>query len=84
VLASLTAGERRVVTGAQAVKPGHQVRSSASNALANEHLRLFIDRRIFAGVPSALILLAGVIVLFRLSILEYRPVVPPSVVVHPQ
>lgn len=46
--------------------------------------RFFIDRPIFAGVLSALILLAGVIALFKLPISEYPPVVPPSVVVHAQ
>jgi multidrug efflux pump len=46
--------------------------------------RFFIDRPIFAGVLSALILLAGVVALFKLPISEYPPVVPPSVVVHAQ
>jgi multidrug efflux pump len=46
--------------------------------------KFFIDRPIFAGVLSVLILLAGVISLFKLPISEYPEVVPPSVVVHAQ
>jgi len=46
--------------------------------------KFFIDRPIFAGVLSVLILLAGVIALFQLPISEYPEVVPPSVVVHAQ
>src|ERR1700733_7019938 len=44
--------------------------------------RFFIDRPIFAGVLSTLILLAGVIAMFQLPISEYPEVVPPSVVVY--
>jgi multidrug efflux pump len=44
--------------------------------------RFFIDRPIFAGVLSTLILLAGVISMFQLPISEYPEVVPPSVVVY--
>ncbi|MCY0852610.1 efflux RND transporter permease subunit [Cupriavidus sp. D39] len=43
--------------------------------------RFFIDRPIFAGVLSILILLGGVISIFKLPISEYPEVVPPSVVV---
>ncbi|CAN7674061.1 efflux RND transporter permease subunit [Trinickia sp. LjRoot230] len=46
--------------------------------------KFFIDRPIFAGVLSILILLAGVIALFQLPISEYPEVVPPSVIVHAQ
>ncbi|WP_206956384.1 efflux RND transporter permease subunit [Trinickia acidisoli] len=46
--------------------------------------KFFIDRPIFAGVLSVLILLAGVISLFQLPISEYPEVVPPSVIVHAQ
>ncbi len=46
--------------------------------------KFFIDRPIFAGVLSVLILLGGVISLFQLPISEYPEVVPPSVVVHAQ
>jgi multidrug efflux pump len=46
--------------------------------------KFFIDRPIFAGVLSILILLAGVISLFQLPISEYPEVVPPSVIVHAQ
>ena len=46
--------------------------------------KFFIDRPIFAGVLSILVLLAGVISLFQLPISEYPEVVPPSVVVHAQ
>ena len=44
--------------------------------------RFFIDRPIFAGVLSTLVLLAGVIAVFQLPISEYPEVVPPSVVVY--
>jgi multidrug efflux pump len=46
--------------------------------------KFFIDRPIFAGVLSLLILLAGVIALRVLPIAEYPEVVPPSVVVRAQ
>ena len=46
--------------------------------------KFFIDRPIFAGVLSVLILLAGVLSLFQLPISEYPEVVPPSVVVRAQ
>ncbi|WP_207459708.1 efflux RND transporter permease subunit [Azospirillum sp. SYSU D00513] len=46
--------------------------------------RFFIDRPIFAGVLSVLVLLAGLIAMFRLPISEYPEVVPPSVVVRAQ
>ncbi|HSN21275.1 MAG TPA: multidrug efflux RND transporter permease subunit [Usitatibacter sp.] len=46
--------------------------------------RFFIDRPIFAGVVSLLILLAGLITLRGLPISEYPEVVPPSVVVNAQ
>jgi multidrug efflux pump len=44
--------------------------------------RFFIDRPIFAGVLSVLILLAGLISLGLLPIAEYPEAVPPSVVVR--
>ncbi|GGX04792.1 multidrug efflux RND transporter permease subunit [Pigmentiphaga litoralis] len=46
--------------------------------------RFFIDRPIFAGVLSVLILLAGLLSVFQLPISEYPEVVPPSVVVRAQ
>ncbi|WP_227246053.1 efflux RND transporter permease subunit [Paraburkholderia caribensis] len=46
--------------------------------------KFFIDRPIFAGVLSVLILLGGLIAVFQLPISEYPEVVPPSVVVHAQ
>ncbi|AMJ61787.1 efflux RND transporter permease subunit [Bosea sp. PAMC 26642] len=46
--------------------------------------KFFIDRPIFAGVLSVLILLAGLISLRILPISEYPEVVPPSVVVRAQ
>ncbi len=46
--------------------------------------KFFIDRPIFAGVLSIIILLAGIISLFKLPISEYPEVVPPSVVVRAQ
>jgi multidrug efflux pump len=46
--------------------------------------KFFIDRPIFAGVLSIVVLLAGVIALFQLPISEYPEVVPPSVVVRAQ
>ena len=46
--------------------------------------KFFIDRPIFAGVLSVLILLAGLLSVFKLPISEYPEVVPPSVVVRAQ
>ncbi|MGB3425179.1 MAG: multidrug efflux RND transporter permease subunit [Castellaniella sp.] len=46
--------------------------------------KFFIDRPIFAAVLSVLILLAGLLAVFRLPISEYPEVVPPSVVVRAQ
>ncbi|AWM93125.1 multidrug efflux RND transporter permease subunit [Pseudomonas sp. 31-12] len=46
--------------------------------------RFFIDRPIFAGALSTLILLAGIISLFRLPVSEYPDVVPPLIVVNAQ
>jgi len=46
--------------------------------------KFFIDRPIFAGVLSVIILLAGLIAMFQLPISEYPEVVPPSVLVHAQ
>src|SRR3982074_3682253 len=42
----------------------------------------FIRRPIFAGVLSALILLVGLIAMWRLPISEYPEVVPPTIVVR--
>ena len=44
--------------------------------------RFFIDRPVFAGVLSVLIVVAGLIGLRALPISEYPEVVPPSIVVH--
>jgi multidrug efflux pump len=46
--------------------------------------RFFIDRPIFASVLSLLIVLAGLIAMFKLPITEYPEVVPPSIVVNAQ
>jgi len=46
--------------------------------------KFFIDRPIFAGVLSVLMLLAGLIAVRGLPISEYPEVVPPSVVVRAQ
>jgi len=46
--------------------------------------KFFIDRPIFAGVLSLLILLSGLIAMGGLPISEYPEVVPPSVVVRAQ
>src|SRR5580765_1401647 len=46
--------------------------------------KFFIDRPIFAGVLSLLILLAGLIALRVLPIAEYPEVVPPAVLVRAQ
>ena len=46
--------------------------------------KFFIDRPIFAGVLSMLILLAGFVSLFKLPTAEYPEVVPPSVMVRAQ
>lgn len=44
--------------------------------------RFFVDRPIFAGVLSVLMLLAGLIAMWRLPISEYPEVVPTSIVVE--
>jgi multidrug efflux pump len=44
--------------------------------------RFFIDRPIFAGVLSLLVLIAGLIALRFLPVAEYPEVVPPSIVVR--
>ncbi|WP_404423099.1 efflux RND transporter permease subunit [Thalassospira australica] len=46
--------------------------------------RFFVDRPIFAGVLSVLILLSGLIAMLNLPISEYPEVVPPTVVVEAQ
>src|SRR5205085_1192783 len=46
--------------------------------------KFFIDRPIFAGVLSLLMLLAGLIALRALPVSEYPEVVPPSIVVRAQ
>jgi multidrug efflux pump len=46
--------------------------------------KFFIDRPIFAGVLSVLILLAGLIAMRTLPIAEYPEVVPPTIVVRAQ
>jgi multidrug efflux pump len=46
--------------------------------------KFFIDRPIFASVLSIVIMVAGLIAMFRLPISEYPEVVPPSVVVTAQ
>ncbi|SMF55437.1 multidrug efflux pump [Tistlia consotensis] len=46
--------------------------------------RFFIDRPIFAGVISVVIVLAGLVSLTQLPISEYPEVVPPTVVVKAQ
>jgi multidrug efflux pump len=46
--------------------------------------KFFIDRPIFAGVLSVLILLAGLLSLRVLPISEYPEVVPPTIVVRAQ
>jgi len=46
--------------------------------------KFFIDRPVFAGVLSALILLGGLIAMGSLPISEYPEVVPPSVIVTAQ
>ncbi|MDF1588417.1 MAG: multidrug efflux RND transporter permease subunit [Gammaproteobacteria bacterium] len=43
--------------------------------------KFFVDRPIFAGVLSLLILIAGLLSMFQLPISEYPEVAPPSVVV---
>ena len=44
--------------------------------------RFFIDRPVFAGVLSILIVVAGLIGMRSLPISEYPEIVPPSIVVH--
>jgi multidrug efflux pump len=44
--------------------------------------KFFIDRPIFAAVLSVIILLGGIISMFKLPISEYPEVIPPQVLVH--
>uniref|UniRef100_B0T967 Efflux pump membrane transporter n=1 Tax=Caulobacter sp. (strain K31) TaxID=366602 RepID=B0T967_CAUSK len=44
--------------------------------------KYFIDRPIFASVLSAVVLLGGIISVFKLPISEYPDVIPPQVLVH--
>ena len=46
--------------------------------------RFFIDRPIFASVLSLMIVMGGLIAMFKLPISEYPKVVPPSIVVNAQ
>src|SRR3977135_2527809 len=46
--------------------------------------KFFIDRPIFAGVLSTLILLGGIISLFKLPVSEYPEIIPTSVIVRAQ
>ncbi|MQQ99844.1 efflux RND transporter permease subunit [Glaciimonas soli] len=46
--------------------------------------KFFIDRPIFAGILSSVILIAGLIAMFNLPISEYPEVIPPSVIVKAQ
>ncbi|MDB5990252.1 MAG: multidrug-efflux system protein, partial [Herbaspirillum sp.] len=46
--------------------------------------KFFIDRPIFAGVLSSIILIAGLIAMLQLPISEYPEVIPPSVIVKAQ
>ena len=46
--------------------------------------RFFIDRPIFASVLSLMILMAGIISMYKLPVSEYPEVVPPSIVVNAQ
>ena len=46
--------------------------------------KFFIDRPIFAGVLSTLILLCGIISLFKLPVSEYPEIIPTSVIVRAQ
>ncbi len=65
-------------------------RRAASNGLAARKKgsvnisKFFIDRPIFAGVLSCLILIGGLIAMGSLPISEYPEVVPPSVIVTAQ
>src|ERR1700742_1493605 len=46
--------------------------------------RFFVDRPIFAGVLSTIILLCGTISLFKLPVSEYPEIIPTSVIVRAQ
>lgn len=46
--------------------------------------KFFIERPIFAGVLSVLLLLAGTIAIFQLPVAEYPEVIPTKVTVHAQ
>src|SRR5690349_22333769 len=46
--------------------------------------RFFVDKPIFAAVLSVIVVVAGLIAIFKLPISEYPEVVPPSVIVRAQ
>jgi hypothetical protein len=73
-----------LVTVRAAAKPAVLNRLLQHQELPMNISKFFIDRPIFAGVLSMIILLAGAISLFKLPISEYPEVVPPSVVVRAQ
>ncbi len=85
----LKPGERIVVNGLQRIRPGEAITPAGrADDESGERImnisRFFIDRPIFAGVLSILILLAGALAMFQLPISEYPEVVPPSVLVRAQ
>ena len=53
-----------------------------SSAATPAFARFFIDRPITAGVLSLLLVLAGLMALFKLPLSEYPNVTPPTVVVR--
>ena len=58
--------------------------SDPENGIAMNLSKFFIDRPIFAGVLSLLILISGLIAMRSLPIAEYPEVVPPTIVVRAQ
>ena len=46
-------------------------------------LRFFIDRPVFSGVISVVIVLLGVIAMFSLPVEQYPDIAPPTMYGHP-
>jgi hypothetical protein len=81
--ATTTKSRTQRVKPRQTSRPRSQPRNRKRKLIMNIS-KYFIDRPIFAGVLSVVILLAGIIALTKLPTAEYPEVVPPSVVVRAQ
>src|SRR6267142_6970898 len=65
------------------LKPPHDPSFPVQSRIMNIS-KFFIDRPIFAGVLSVIILLAGLISIFKLPFAEYPEIIPTSVIVRAQ